>query len=154
MSSRGILATVGLALAAIGLAGLGATAAFAGTTETGAGAPAGTAPGGAAAAERVLLDRYCVACHNARLQTAGLELDTADVTRVAANPALWEKVVRKLRAGAMPPAPRPRPDEATYGWFIDRLETELDAAAAADPRSGADGGVPPAEPRRIPQRDP
>ena len=89
-----------------------------------------------AAPERALLDRYCVACHNERLQTAGLELDTADVASVAADPALWEKVARKLRAGAMPPAPRPRPDEATYAWFIARLETELDAAAAADPNPG------------------
>ena len=86
--------------------------------------------------ERALLDRYCVTCHNERLQTAGLQLDTADVTRVAADPALWEKVVRKLRAGAMPPAPRPRPDNAAYARFIGRLETELDATAGADPNPG------------------
>ena len=86
--------------------------------------------------ERALLDRYCVTCHNERLQTAGLQLDIADITDVSADPALWEKVVRKLRAGAMPPAPRPRPDEATYARFIARLETELDAAAAADPNPG------------------
>ena len=105
-----------------------------------AAAPAGAAQAGSAEAtttpERMLLDRYCVACHNERLQTAGLELDTADVTDVSADPALWEKVVRKLRAGAMPPAPRPRPDEATYARFIARLETELDAVAAADPNPG------------------
>ena len=105
-----------------------------------AAAPADAAQAGSAEAtttpERALLDRYCVACHNERLQTAGLELDTADVTDVSADPALWEKVVRKLRAGAMPPAPRPRPDEATYARFIARLETELDAVAAADPNPG------------------
>ena len=106
----------------------------AGAGVAGAGQSASAEP--AAAPERVLLDRYCVACHNERLQTAGLELDTADVTDVAADPALWEKVVRKLRAGAMPPAPRPRPDEATYARFIARLETELDAAAAGDPNPG------------------
>ena len=106
---------------------------------------AGTAPASAGQAsspeaittpERALLDRYCVACHNERLQTAGLELDTADVTDVSADPALWEKVVRKLRARAMPPAPRPRPDEATYARFIARLETDLDAVAAGDPNPG------------------
>ena len=86
--------------------------------------------------ERALLDRYCVACHNERLQTAGLQLDTADVMNVAGDPALWEQVIRKLRAGAMPPQPRPRPDEATYAWFITRLEAKLDAAAAADPNPG------------------
>ena len=105
-----------------------------------AAAPAGAAQAGSAEATttpaRALLDRYCVACHNERLQTAGLELDTADVTDVSADPALWEKVVRKLRAGAMPPAPRPRPDEATYARFIETLETELDAVAAADPNPG------------------
>ncbi len=85
---------------------------------------------------RALLDRYCVTCHNERLQTAELQLDTADVTNVEADPALWEKVVRKLRAGAMPPAPRARPDEATYAEFIGWLESELDAGAAADPNPG------------------
>ena len=83
--------------------------------------------------ERDLLDRYCVTCHNEQLETAGLRLDATDVTNVAANPAVWEKVVRKLRAGAMPPVPRPRPDDATYARFIAWLETELDQAAAVDP---------------------
>ena len=107
-------------------------AASAGLAAAGQSAPGETA----ATPERELLDRYCVACHNERLQTAGLELDSADVTHVSADPDLWERVVRKLRAGAMPPAPRPRPDEATYARFIERLETELDAAATADPNPG------------------
>ena len=85
---------------------------------------------------RALLDRYCVTCHNERLRTAELQLDTADVANVAADPALWEKVARKLRAGAMPPAPRPRPDEVTYASFIGWLESELDASAASDPNPG------------------
>ncbi|MCY4077357.1 MAG: DUF1587 domain-containing protein, partial [Acidobacteria bacterium] len=118
-------------LAALGaMLGLGATPGFAEARSGGAGREA------AATAERALLDRYCVACHNARLQTAGLELDAADIDHVAADPELWEKVARKLRAGAMPPAPRPRPDEATYARFIDYLETELDATAAAHPDPG------------------
>ena len=104
------------------------------TGVAGAQQPAHGAAG--ATPERSLLDRYCVTCHNERLQTAGLELDTADVTQVAADPAVWEKVVRKLRAGAMPPAPRPRPDEATYARFIGWLEAELDVVAAADPNPG------------------
>jgi mono/diheme cytochrome c family protein len=86
--------------------------------------------------ERALLDRYCVTCHNQRQQVAGLALDTVDVTDVAAHPAIWEKVVRKLRAGAMPPAPRPRPDAAIYESFTTWLESELDAAAAAHPDPG------------------
>ena len=51
-------------------------------------------------------------------------------------PELWEKVIRKLRAGAMPPAPRPRPDQATYDGFRAWLETEIDTAAAMAPDPG------------------
>ena len=90
----------------------------------------------AATPQRALLDRYCVTCHNERLRTAGLTLDVLDVTNVAEDAEGWEKVVRKLRAGAMPPPPRPRPDEATYDAFAAWLETELDRAAAADPNPG------------------
>ena len=99
-------------------------------------ATAQPAPGGAASAERVLVDRYCVACHNERMRVADLALDTVDVNDVGAHPEVWEKVVRKLRAGAMPPAPRPRPDAATYEAFTVGLETELDLAAARNPDPG------------------
>lgn len=94
------------------------------------------ASGTAGSDQRALLDQYCVPCHNQRQQIAGLALDTVDVANVAAHPAVWEKVVRKLRAGAMPPAPRPRPDSATYERLTSWLETELDAAAAAHPDPG------------------
>ena len=63
---------------------------------------------------RAVLDRYCVTCHNARLRTAGLMLDTMDVERVGDHAEAWEKVVRKLRTRTMPPVARPRPDQATY----------------------------------------
>ncbi len=99
-------------------------------------ATAQPASGGAASPERALLDRYCVTCHNERLQVADLTLDAADVGNVGAHPEIWEKVVRRLRAGAMPPAPRPRPDPATYEAFTTWLETELDAAAARNPDPG------------------
>ena len=84
----------------------------------------------AAMSPRVLRDRYCVTCHNQRLRTADLTLDTVEVTDVGAHPEIWEKVARKLRAGAMPPAPRPRPDAETYEVFTTWLETELDRVAA------------------------
>ena len=86
--------------------------------------------------QRAVLDRYCVTCHNERLRTANLTLDTRDVTRIAEAPGVWETVVRKLRAGAMPPLRRPRPDAATYERFIAWLESELDRASAADPNPG------------------
>ncbi|MCY4661233.1 MAG: DUF1592 domain-containing protein [Acidobacteria bacterium] len=116
----------------------------------GAAAPQGATapqPGGAPAPEagasirieqRALLDSYCVTCHNDRLQTGGLTLaaDAVDVGDVAAHAEVWEKVVRKLRAGAMPPRPRPRPEPAAYAEFRTWLEAELDAAAAAAPNPG------------------
>ena len=85
---------------------------------------------------QVLVERYCVTCHNDRLETGGFSLEALDVADVAAHPEAWEKVVRKLRAGAMPPRPRPRPDRETYDGFRAWLEGELDAAAAAGPNPG------------------
>jgi hypothetical protein len=89
-----------------------------------------------AAEARALLDRYCVTCHNERLLTAGLALDAVDPAQVADAPEVWEKVVRKLRTGMMPPAPRPRPDAATYGGVVGFLEAALDRAADASPDPG------------------
>src|SRR5688572_14213181 len=83
-----------------------------------------------ASRQRALLDRYCVTCHNQKLKTAGLTLDTMDVAHVSTNAAVWEKVVRKVRAGVMPPAGRPRPDRSTYEGFASWLENELDRGAA------------------------
>ena len=99
-------------------------------------APRQAAATASATPQRALLDRYCVTCHNQRLRAAELTLDTLDVTDVGASPEIWEKVVRKLRAGAMPPVPRPRPDAATYEVFTTWLETELDRAAASRPDPG------------------
>ena len=85
---------------------------------------------------RAALDRYCVTCHNERLRTAGLALDTVDPAHVGDAPEIWEKVVRKLRTGMMPPAPRPRPDADTYAAVVDYLETALDRASDASPDPG------------------
>ena len=101
--------------------------------------PAAAQSAGATAAAvdpQPLLDRYCVTCHNDRLETGGFSLEALDVADVAAHPEAWEKAVRKLRAGAMPPRPRPRPDDATYTALRAWLEGELDAAAAAGPNPG------------------
>src|SRR6058998_3371971 len=57
-----------------------------------------------ASAQRALLDQYCVTCHNEKVKTGLLVLDSADITHVSQSPELWEKVVRKLRAGMMPPS--------------------------------------------------
>jgi mono/diheme cytochrome c family protein len=98
--------------------------------------PGTTAAASATSAERALLDRYCVTCHNQRLRTAGLTLDSVDPANVAAHAEVWEKVVRKVRMNAMPPPGRPRPDQAAADAFAAYLESSLDRAAAASPNPG------------------
>jgi mono/diheme cytochrome c family protein len=88
---------------------------------------------------RALLDRYCVTCHNQQLKIpAGspLFLDKIVVNDVSAAADIWEKVVRKVRTGAMPPAGRPRPDQGSMDAFLARLEQELDRHAQANPNPG------------------
>ena len=87
---------------------------------------------------RAVLDRYCTTCHNDRLRTAGLTLESLDVAHVGAGAEVWEKVVRKLRAREMPPPRRPRPDDETYGHFVDWIEAELDQASLANPNPGTE----------------
>jgi len=82
---------------------------------------------------RAMLDKYCVTCHNERSKTGGLALDRIDVARVPDQAEIWEKVVRKLHAGAMPPVGLPRPDRASSEGFATWLEAKLDAGAVADP---------------------
>ena len=89
-------------------------------------------PGTLSAPEaRALLDQYCVSCHNQRLRSGGLTLDNANLADLGANAAVWEKVVRKLRVGLMPPMGRPRPEKATYEKLANWLEQSTDRAAAA-----------------------
>jgi hypothetical protein len=85
---------------------------------------------------REVLDTYCVTCHNERLQTGGLILESTDLSRVAEHSELWERVVRKLRAGTMPPQGARRPDRATVDALSEWLEGELDRAALAKPDPG------------------
>ncbi|HUK33115.1 MAG TPA: DUF1587 domain-containing protein, partial [Vicinamibacterales bacterium] len=85
---------------------------------------------------KAALDQYCVTCHNTRLKTGDLVLENAALDRVAADPQTWEKVVRKLRLGVMPPLGSRRPDQATYDHMIGWLEGELDAPSAAHPYAG------------------
>ncbi|MDX1498503.1 MAG: DUF1592 domain-containing protein [Woeseiaceae bacterium] len=90
----------------------------------------------AVAGYRLLLDRHCVTCHNRALRTAGVMLDLADVGDVAADPALWERVVTKLSLRAMPPVGAPRPGEADYRALLAYLRAELDRRAQTAPDPG------------------
>ena len=85
---------------------------------------------------RSMLDRYCVTCHNDRLRTANLALDAFDFASVDRETEGWEKVIRKLRAGTMPPAGRPRPERTTSDALALWLETTIDRQAATEPNAG------------------
>src|SRR5215471_14827863 len=89
--------------------------------------------------QRAMLDRYCVTCHSQRQKDRGvvpIALDNVNLSNIGADAELWEKVVRKLRAGVMPPVDSPRPDLSVTRDFVSKLEAELDAAAAVHPNPG------------------
>src|SRR5262245_47256313 len=82
-----------------------------------------------ASSQRALLDRYCVTCHTQRQKERGavpMALDTADVSNISTQAELWEKVVRKMRGGLMPPPGLPRPDSKASQNLISWLDRELD----------------------------
>ena len=83
-----------------------------------------------------LVNQYCVVCHNQALKTGGLELDAYDANNVAAHPEVWERVLRMLRANAMPPAGMPRPDETRFAKFESDLAASLDNVALDHPNPG------------------
>ena len=87
--------------------------------------------------DQALVDKYCATCHNARTLSGNLSLAGLDVTAPADHPEIFEKVIRKVRAGLMPPAGMPRPERATLDGFAGRLETNLDRAAALAPNPGS-----------------
>jgi len=86
--------------------------------------------------EQTLVTRYCLGCHNGRTKAGGFVLEGLDPTRAADHAEDWEKVVRKLRGGLMPPAGRPRPDEPTYLRLRSSIEGQLDRASQAKPDPG------------------
>src|SRR5262245_56967705 len=83
------------------------------------------------ATQRALLDQYCVTCHNARLKTANLLLDQLDLAHLSNQAEVAEKVIRKLRAGMMPPINMKRPDATTMNALIVWMENEIDRNAIA-----------------------
>jgi hypothetical protein len=77
---------------------------------------------------RQVIDKYCAGCHNSRTKAGDLVLDTADLKAIPAHSEIWEKVVKKLRSGTMPPPGMPRPDAATYDSTAAWIESRLDSA--------------------------
>jgi hypothetical protein len=133
-------------IAGIAFAGLGWALFIAhsqGFSQNTAGARAGTpaaitenAPD-AGAETQAAIAKYCTTCHNERLKTAGLVLNPMDVARAGDQSDIWEKVLRQLRAGTMPPPGAPRPPQAFYARAAGYLARELEASAAARPNPGS-----------------
>ena len=96
-------------------------------------APEGPSP---TTSQRQFLNRHCASCHHEGLETAGLNLVQVDLSSLGAQPELWEKVVRKLHTGVMPPPGIPQPSEADRRAMLTWLETSLDAAATANLNPG------------------
>ena len=89
--------------------------------------------------DQAVVKRYCLGCHNDRLKTANLTLEGISAQPIGSAAAVWEKVVRKLRSGAMPPAGLPRPERVVKDGFASRLERALDQTAALRPNPGRTG---------------
>jgi mono/diheme cytochrome c family protein len=109
-------------------------------------APAPSRPGTTASAvspratatvnQRQLVQQYCVTCHSERAKTGGLVLENLDPQNTAANADIWEKVVRKVRGGMMPPQGMPRPDGATLETFATSLDPPSISRRSASPARG------------------
>src|SRR5215467_4712765 len=87
--------------------------------------------------QQALVAKYCAGCHNDKAKAGGFSWTTIDLSDPAQNTHQTEKVIRKLRAGMMPPSGKPRPDRATINGFAAALETAVDRAAATHPFAGA-----------------
>src|SRR4030095_8322727 len=85
---------------------------------------------------RQFTTQYCVSCHNARLNTGGLALDSRDFDHLGADAEVWEKVIRKVQVGMLPPAPVPRPEPAARQAFGTTLAGALDELARTNPNPG------------------
>jgi mono/diheme cytochrome c family protein len=132
------IVVVAAALLALGQAESRALRAAQGSPQGSAqGSPQGSPQGSAQGSAQGTIDRYCATCHNPRMKAGGLALDALPVANAARDPQTWEKVIRKVRTGMMPPAGAPRPDRATLDRLAARVETTLDRAAAAAPNPGA-----------------
>jgi mono/diheme cytochrome c family protein len=102
----------------------------------GAGNPPQAAPGAQTAGSpdaAAVVNRFCVSCHSERTATGGVAIEGLDLTDVAPEAPVWERVIRKLRTRSMPPWGAPRPDEAGYQTLMGYLERSLDEAAARNP---------------------
>lgn len=86
--------------------------------------------------QQELVQEYCIGCHNQKAKVAGVSLEGLDLTNVGGDAGIWEKVLRKVRTGQMPPVRSPQPDSSAAASFVTWLEGSLDKAATAHPNPG------------------
>jgi len=84
----------------------------------------------------VLVDKYCASCHSDEQHKGGLSLESFDLAHPEKNPETAEKIIRKLRAGMMPPPGRQRPSDEETNALAGEIESHVDAVAAAHPYAG------------------
>ncbi|MEY4635948.1 MAG: hypothetical protein RJA55_1746 [Acidobacteriota bacterium] len=110
--------------------------------------PAGTAPKAAvshapsaaaltSAEQTALVKQYCAGCHSERGKAGGLSLAAFDAAQVLKHAETTEKIIRKLRAGMMPPAGSRRPEPPVINALATAFEARIDRAAALDPNPGS-----------------
>jgi hypothetical protein len=107
--------------------------------QTAAGQPARQVQSASASPHRALVDRYCMGCHSEQQKARGLvptALEPDTLADVPGHAAAWESVIRKMRAGLMPPPGMPRPERAEHEALLAYLEGEIDRAAQANPNPG------------------
>ncbi|MBI4474885.1 MAG: DUF1592 domain-containing protein [Acidobacteria bacterium] len=84
-----------------------------------------------------VVQRTCVGCHNDDSPTGGLSLESFNITAAHQNAEVSERMIRKLRAGMMPPPGAPRPEDITLRTLVESIERVVDQAAARNPNPGA-----------------
>src|SRR5262245_3141150 len=87
--------------------------------------------------DTAVLNQYCITCHNQRAKTAGLMLDTLDYQNLEKDAPTWEKVIRKIKTGMMPPAGIRRPERAVLDRVAGDIEKRLDSVASRNPNPGS-----------------
>ena len=133
-STSAVLGTVALCVGVIAATGRTAGIQAQSTAAPPAAVQSGPAPIDAAA--QAVVEGSCRRCHNDRTRRGNQSLDSFEVAQAADNAAVAEKMIRKLRAGMMPPAGTRRPAEAALTGLAEFLETRIDEQAAANPTPG------------------
>ncbi|MFM8536241.1 MAG: DUF1592 domain-containing protein [Acidimicrobiia bacterium] len=94
-------------------------------------------PGSTSAEQTALVKQYCATCHSDRGKAGDLSLAGFDAAKLEENGALTEKMIRKLRAGMMPPAGARRPEPAVIQAMVASFESRMDTLAALNPNPGS-----------------